>query len=179
MTDEKKRKNDAAQEKFMEIYEKYCRLMKYVALKKVIDESLAEDVVQNAFIKIFRFIDKFPETDSPKTRAFVVLIVENCCKDILKTEKRQKNKLLKIFDKSENVKIESVGEYTVESKFLASQMDKIPQKNRTVLMLKAYYDLTDKEIAEMMGISAAAVRKRLERARKQAKEILLEGSKHE
>lgn len=41
----------------------------------------------------------------------------------------------------------------------------LPEIYRTVLELRTYHDLSEKQIATALGISYAAVRKRLERAR--------------
>ena len=162
------------QEKFKIIYEKYCRLMKYIAVKNLDNETLAEDAVQNAFIKIFRFIDKIEETDSPKTRAFVVLITENCCKDIRKIENRQRLRQLKLVN--EGFKNREFDFQVIEEKEIAKQIDEIPNQYKTVLMLKFYYDLSYDEIGEILGITNQNVRKRLQRARKCAIEILKNGA---
>ena len=151
---------DNRQERFKEIYEKYCRLMKYIALKNLGDETLAEDAVQNAFIKVFRFIEKIEEIDSPKTRAFLVCITENCCKDISKIEYRQRIKQLKLFsekgDKKQILDIDAI-----EEKEFVEQLDKLPEQLRTVLMLRFYYEMSFDEIGQVLGITNQNVRKRL------------------
>ncbi len=166
---------DNRQERFKEIYEKYCRLMKYIALKNLGDETLAEDAVQNAFIKVFRFIEKIEEIDSPKTRAFLVCITENCCKDISKIEYRQRIKQLKLFsEKGYEKQILDID--AVEEKEFVGQLDKLPEQLRMVLMLRFYYEMSFDEIGEALGISNQNVRKRLGRARKYAIKILKKGA---
>ncbi len=48
------KKNDAKAQ--MQLYDKYCKVMYNVALKYVNKTDVAEDVVQEAFIKVFRKI---------------------------------------------------------------------------------------------------------------------------
>ncbi len=161
-------------EKFKQIYEQYGRLMKYIAIKTIGSQTLAEDAVQNAFIKILRFIDKIEDINSPKCRAFVVLATENCCKDIKKIEIRQKIKQIKLFSQGE--KSNGFDYESVEAKDFALKINEIPEKYKTVLMLRFYYDMSYDEIAEMLGTTNQNVRKRIERARKIAIQILNEGA---
>ena len=62
--------------KFEIVYEQYKNLMYYVAYRILREERDAEDAVHNAFVRIAEHIEKISEPVCPKTRAFVVLIVE-------------------------------------------------------------------------------------------------------
>ena len=62
--------------KFEIVYQQYKSLMYYVAYRILREERDAEDAVHNAFVRIAEHIDKISEPVCPKTRAFVVLIVE-------------------------------------------------------------------------------------------------------
>lgn len=42
--------------KFEDIYKKYGKLMKYVAYNILRDDSLAEDAVHNAFLKLMKYL---------------------------------------------------------------------------------------------------------------------------
>lgn len=162
------------QKRFNEIYEKYRRFIKYIAMNALNDEILAEDAVQNAFIKVFNFMDKIEEIDSSKTRAFIALITENCCKDIEKIEQRQKNKQLKLLDM--RLDVSEFDYQAIEDKEFISVLDQIPNQYKTVLMLKFYYDMSCSEMAEILGTNNQNVRKRLQRARKCTMEILKKGA---
>ncbi|HFL3113362.1 TPA: RNA polymerase sigma factor, partial [Clostridioides difficile] len=76
--------------KFEKIYEKYRQIMFYVANKILKDDHLAEDAVHNAFIRIIKNIDKIDEVDSPRTKAFIVIIVERIAIDFYRKRKREK-----------------------------------------------------------------------------------------
>lgn len=62
--------------KFEIVYQQYKSLMYYVAYRILREERDAEDAVHNAFVRIAEHIEKISEPVCPKTRAFVVLIVE-------------------------------------------------------------------------------------------------------
>ena len=50
----------------------------------------------------------------------------------------------------------------------------LPDIHRDILNLKIYYEYPDKEIADLLGISHQAVRKRLQRARMALEKLLKE-----
>ena len=59
------------------IYNQYKNLMLNRAYDILKDRGLAEDAVHNAFIRILKNLDKISEINCPKTKSFVVVIVEN------------------------------------------------------------------------------------------------------
>lgn len=71
------------QSKFEHIYKEYRKLMFRVALKYLKHEQDVEDAVHHAFVKIAENI-KDVEPVSPKTRQYVVTIVENRAMDVLR-----------------------------------------------------------------------------------------------
>ncbi|WP_343120639.1 RNA polymerase sigma factor, partial [Clostridioides difficile] len=54
------------------------------------DDHLSEDAVHNAFLRIIKNIDKIDEVDSPRTKAFIVIIVERIAIDFYRKRKREK-----------------------------------------------------------------------------------------
>lgn len=55
---------------------------------------------------------------------------------------------------------------------IRQQVDKLPQKYRTVMILSSLDELKNREIADILGISLEAVKMRLHRGRAMLKEIL-------
>ena len=76
--------------KFEEIYLKYKSLMFYAANKILHNEQDAEDAVHMAFIKIAENIKKIGVLDCPKTRSYIVTIVEHKAIDIYRKKSRHK-----------------------------------------------------------------------------------------
>lgn len=75
--------------KFEEIYKKYGKLMKYVAYNILRDDSLAEDAVHNAFLKLIKYLDRIEDVDCHKTKSFVVIVTESVSKDMYAKRKRE------------------------------------------------------------------------------------------
>ena len=160
-------------DKFEKIYYKYNRLMKYIAFNILNDEYLAEDATHEAFIKLTRYLKKIEEIDCPKTKSFIVIIIRSVSLDILKKEKCVK--VLNI-DEIKNIPtVEKDFLDAVNTEELVLAIKSLPDTYRDVIELKAYYELKDKEIADILRISLSAVKKRLQRARNALKENLKGG----
>ena len=150
-------------DKYEALYNKYCRLMKYIALKNLSNETLAEDAVQNAFIKLFRYCEKIDDLDSAKTRMLISVVTESESKDLLLKEKKYalRERKASLLD-GESMDVSNA---FIENSEVDERLSKLPEKYRTVLMLKTYYCFSDKEIAFLLNITNSNVRKRLQRAR--------------
>ena len=152
--------------KFEKLYEQYRHIMKNTALGFLHDEYLAEDAVHESFIKLTRHLDKVEEINSHKTAKYLVIIVENTCRDMLK-----KNGKIQIteFDDGymQSEEISTDFDFSkLEFEIILEKIKEMPDIYRDVMLLKFYNNLNDKEIADTLGISNSVVRKRLERAKK-------------
>ncbi len=123
----------------------------------------AEDIVQNVFLKLFRQQKPF-ESDAHIDRWLTVVCV-NESKNVLKSFFR-KNTVS--FDEAKDI-------YTFDSsenQDLFRALMSLPKKEREVVHLFYYEDLSIKEIASLLKISEASVGTRLHRSRKRLKEFL-------
>lgn len=77
------------QNKFEQVYLRYKNLMFYVAHRILNDAQEAEDAVHDAFVRIAEHIDQVGEPDCPKTRGFVVIIVERVALNRLERRRRR------------------------------------------------------------------------------------------
>lgn len=68
------------QQKFEFIYNRYKKLMFYIANKILGDTRDSEDTVHDAFLKIIEIIDDIKDVESPQTRSLIVTITENTCR---------------------------------------------------------------------------------------------------
>lgn len=160
--------------KLEKLYYEYKELMKHIALDILKDDGYADDAVHEAFIKLTRHLKGIDEIQCHKTKTFIVIIIRSVSFDMLDKEKRNKIYLLEdigeFADNTENIFEE------IEFKELVSLLGKLPEIYRDIIELKVYYELSDKEIADILGISNQAARKRLQRAREAFEKILMEWS---
>ena len=141
--------------KFEKIYEQYRLLMKYIALQ-----------VHDSFVKIIKHLDQVGDVYSHKTRSFIVIIVKNTAIDYIRKEKR--SSLVDDIDKVYDTRATAVsGNITddLSVREILAKLKELPEKYRDILELKVYHELSDKQIADILNLSHAAARKRLQRAR--------------
>lgn len=155
--------NEEDRSKFEKLYYDYRKLMKHIATEMLHDEFLAEDAVHEAFIKLTRHIKGVDESDSHKTKAFIVIIIKSVCLDMLRKDKQDKSFGLEEIDRMGYVDDDSFKKIEVEDVY--SVISSLSDTYREIIELKVVHDLSDKEIADVLSISNAAVRKRLQRAR--------------
>lgn len=117
----------------------------------------AEDAVQNTFLRYYRKAPAFSSEEHE--RAWVIRCAINCAKSLCTARNRHHHEPL------ENCHA------AAPSGGLPELLWYLPIKDRAVLQLKYVEGYTSEEIAQLLGGSAAAVRKRIERAKKRAEEI--------
>lgn len=149
--------------KFTQLYEQYGKLMIYVAREKLHDPYLTEDAVHNAFIKLTRYLNNIDEVNCHKTKRFVVLVTESVAIDMLRKDKHHPKDSYE--ELSPIIPYEEDALDKVAARELMDMIAQLPEKYRVVLELRAYHGLNEKQSADLLGISYAATRKRLERAR--------------
>lgn len=149
--------------KFTQLYEKYGRLMKYIARLRMKDDYLAEDAMHNAFIKLTRYLNTIDEVDCHKTKRFVVLVIESVITDMQRKNKHDPRDSYEELEPTVGYETDMLDGVAVQE--LMNMIAELPENYRTVLELRAYHELGEKQIADILGIGYAAVRKRLERAR--------------
>lgn len=159
--------------KFELLYEKYRKLMFYIANKILNDTYLAEDAVHHAFIRIIENLDKIKEVDCHKTKSFVVTIVRNHSINVY--HQRKRHPLIPI-EEIECSFAEDLYQGLDEQDILVATVLKLPIIYKEVLTLKYVQEYSNIEIAQILGITEVTVRKRLERSKSKMKQILKEGT---
>lgn len=159
-------------DKIEEIYHQYKKLIKYLALTKLQNEELAEEVVHEVMLAVIDNIKKLQNRETEKIKSFIYVATRNICIDILRKELRRK--VENIDDLPLHIKGSGDPQESLNEKIVIDCVAEMPPVYRDILELTAYYGLTSKESAKVLGISPAAARKRLERARTIVREKLAE-----
>lgn len=163
-------------DKFEELYYRYKDLMYYVAFGILKDTHLSEDAVQAAFIKIINNLNKLDMDNCHKTKAFVVIVVENVAKSMYSKRKKQ---YAVSFDEIEYEIADNAHDLNdlinkLDVAEIVSKIKLLSETDRNILTLKYIYDLSNKEIADILDIKGTTMRKRLERARQRLSTLLRE-----
>lgn len=160
--------------KMEQIWEKYYGLMLYEAKKYFSTHASAEDAVSEACIKIFRNIDKIQEISSYQTRAYIVSIVRTTSIDALRKMSRTKEDADEvpeyICDSSPGILESIISKEGYES--IKAAIEALPEQLRDVVYLSLVHNYSHGDIAKMLGISQAASKMRLLRAKKEIRKAL-------
>jgi len=134
----------------------------------------AEDVVQEAYLRAFKFFSGY---QGGEARAWVLKIVRNTSYSFL--EKSRPAELAEEFDET----IHTVGAtqpgaeaallQSADSRMLREALDELPVNFREVLVLRELEGMSYKEIAEVMDVPIGTVMSGLARGRVQLRERLL------
>lgn len=150
------------------LYYRYRNLMYKVSYSILQDKYLAEDAINEAFIRIIKNLHKIDEEDCPKTRNFLVIICRNVSINIYNL--RNKIKEYEYLEElAEDANVIDPEEVVINKECLgrmAKAISELDDKYRDVLILRRVYDMSAEEVAGMLGITADNVRKRLQRAKK-------------
>lgn len=152
------------------LYEQYCDGMLCIAMRYLKQKDVAEDAVQEAFIKAFKNIAKFDGSTS--FGAWIKRFVINQSIDFYRQKKYHveldKHSLEMVEDSSHTWEVEDY----ITSEDVQFCIDKIPEKQATVLKLYLLEGYDHEEIADILQINATNSRILLHRGKKLLKEQL-------
>ncbi|KZE69108.1 RNA polymerase subunit sigma [Fictibacillus phosphorivorans] len=165
------------EELLMWLMKEYGRSLVRLAFTYVKQEQLAEDIVQDVFVKCFKHLDTFREDSSYKTWLYKITI--NGCKDVLKSW-NFKNIIISNFA---GFQIHSSNEKSPEEKFLdyeennriSTMVVSLPVKMREVIIFYYYEDMTIEQIADLLNANQNTVKSRLQRGKQQLRKKLERG----
>lgn len=153
-------------EAFARLVDRYQQRVFWVARGMLGNDEDARDAAQEAFIRVFRSLDRFDLR--LKFYTWLYQIVVNLCIDVLRKQvKRRGVSLEQVGDVASGDNGSSV--VGLESSELRQRvyrvLDELPPKYRTVMVLSDLEGIGAKDIAHMTGTTHATVRWRHHRAR--------------
>ena len=161
-------------ELLIDYYTQYRYTMLHVAQSILHDQGLAEDAVQEAFIRLAKNVKKI-RPDPKQARAFLVTIVKNVSIDILK--QRTATSALSLDqladeagDPADPVSVEETVIHKDEMEAAVQMVMSLPIKYSTVFLLRYKHDLDHRTIARVLNLPEATVRKQLQRAKERITE---------
>lgn len=165
------------EELLMWLMEEYGRSLVRLAYTYVKQEQLAEDIVQDVFVKCYKNIDTFRQDSSYKTWLYKITI--NGCKDVLKSW-NFKNIMISSFV---GIQVQSSNERSPEEKFLdyeenthiSNMIISLPIKMREVIIFYYYEEMKIEHIAELLNTNQNTVKSRLLRGKQQLRKKLERG----
>jgi RNA polymerase sigma-70 factor (ECF subfamily) len=159
---------------FAVLYDRHARQLYRYVFRRV-GREVAEDVVAEAFLAAFRGLDRY-DISRPDARAWLFGIVTKQLARYHRTERARYRALARAASEPAVIEFaERVDGYVSAAAAgpgLASALARLARRDRDVLLLVAWGELTYEEVAAVLSIPVGTVRSRLNRARRRMRDML-------
>lgn len=157
-------------EAFRALWERHYRLAYSVIYRHIGVQTAAEDLVQEAFLRVYRNAAKWEPTAKFSTWFFT--IVSNLCLNYKRDRARDKMRLLSAEEGAnplENLAEAPPGDDSDDrqhkSALIRAALDELPDNQRMALILSKYENKSYEEIAKILDTTEGAVKSMAARAR--------------
>ncbi len=154
------------QQRFCELVEQHQAALLRMCYVMLRDHALAQDAVQETFLKAYQAMEQFRGDCTEKT--WLMQIAMNTCRDMLRRAwyRRVDRRIT-----PEELPEAAVPFEAADDSILCTIM-RLPRKEKEVLLLYFYQDMTLEEIGRSLGLSASTISTRLKRAKKKLRAVL-------
>ncbi len=172
------------QDAFDIIVKNYQSMVFNIAYRFLNDYAEAEELTQEVFLRVFRFLPKFKGKSSLKTWIYRITVNSALNRNQWLKRRKQNRKIsidtpLKDDDKPMKENLESV-EKNPEGTTLNSELQKqiqesivkLPEKLRVAVILRDVEGLSYTDIADSLGVNIGTVKSRIARARTMLRDLL-------
>jgi RNA polymerase sigma factor (sigma-70 family) len=135
------------------------------------DAELASDLLQETFLKVFRFWNKDSSVSS--ARAWVFQVARNTWIDSWRSSSKEGQRVLSLEENEERLVCNrALPEERLERRsFLKQWLKGLTSEQRQVVWLRLFRGLSDEEISKRLELSVSAVKSLLFRARQQSLQL--------
>lgn len=158
--------NAAREELFCQLVERYQSSLLRMCCVYLKDNALAEDAVQETFVKAYRNLTTFRGESSEKTWLFRIGM--NVCRDM------RRGRWFRYVDlrvTPDTLPIPA-GEAEEDYEELAQAIVLLPDKYKEVILLHYYQNMNVRETAQALGLAPSSVSNRLKKAHARLKSLL-------
>lgn len=167
---------------FSELYDRYRDKLVHFIARKTGDRDRAEDLVQEAFIRVTRHLHRFDQ--SKKFSTWIYTICSNLSKNELRN--RSRNPLV-LFQKltthwepehrplqfeDSSMRPDHLYRQRYLQEIVEKTVEELPEHHRLVFKLRELEGKSYEEIAEITGVNLGTVKSRLNRARNNFAQII-------
>lgn len=167
-------------EDFRLIIERYQQKLFYYVLKYIADQDKAEDIVQEAFIKMYINLKSFNKNRVFSPWAYRIThneMINFIRKNRSNVSLEENNWLINLVDP--RVDLAKEIDTKIEKKTLYEKLNLLPIKHREILTLYYLEEQGYKEIATILEIPKATVGTRIRRAKRKLRRLFAKEANHE
>jgi len=139
-------------------------------IKQVKNKDAAQDVIQDVFLKFYSKIDTLKNKD--KVTSWIFQITRNSISDYYR--KKKKHTTIEDLTQPQIAELSDVDESKEFALCVSAMLDTLPTKYKEALTLVEIEGNSQKELAELLGISYTGAKSRVQRGRIKLKELLLQ-----
>ncbi|ALC85455.1 MULTISPECIES: RNA polymerase sigma factor [Bacillaceae] len=156
---------------YTHIINKYKNLLYATILRMTKNPQIAQDLVQESFIKVYHQLGKYDNKGSFSSWIYRVTI--NHCMD----EFRKKSYQMKQVEIDEERVVDSIHPEVIllkkeKSRQLERLISTLPEDERMIILLRYVNELSYEEISELVEVPLSGVRNKLHRAKKKMRETV-------
>jgi len=150
------------------LYDNYSSKLYGIALHITQKQDIAEDVLQETFIKVFKYIDKFDES-----RGTLFTWMLNICRNgaIDKIRYGKESRKIQFDSLLVDIATDENPEVKRANAELWEVLDKLNDEHSEILKLSYYYGYTHGEISEKLGIPLGTVKSKIRIALRELRKI--------
>jgi len=152
------------------IWLRFADKLKAFIVASVHDKALADDILQEVFIKIHAHIDKL--SDETKIQPWIYQIARNAIADHFRAQNKQKAGLVNWAEEDQTPASDNLMHEAVSD--MIKMMDELPPENCEALCLTELEGLSQKAYAEKAGINYSTAKSRVQRSRKMLRDMLMQ-----
>ena len=148
------------------LYDTHIRYLTAVCSRYIADDEDVREVLQESFTKILTSIGKFEYRGENSLRAWMTRIVVNEALGLLR--RRSNGRMVELDDGDRDLPEEEESDdslHDVPMPVIMNMIRRLPEGYRTVFNLYVFGDLSQNEIAKMLGIEPKSVSSQFARAK--------------
>lgn len=163
---------------FVGLYNRFKSPVYAFCYKMLLNRELAQDVMQETFLRVYENRDRLMKTASFKSWLFT--IARNQCLNHIRQGGRQVNLEPAVMERTASPETPFTRmDKSEQVKYVSDFLGMLKPEYREVLVLREYQNLTYEEIAAVTRNTLSSVKSRLFKARKKLAEVMTENMKDE
>ena len=164
-----------------DIYLRNRSLMLKVAWEYTREPSEVDDIVSDSCIALIRHLEDLKDMDAGGQRAYIAATVKHKAIDFCRKKTREEGRSADMDTDQLSPPVSFERRITVQAEIdmVKTTLLSLPKRERETLTMKFFEHRSDREIAEVLGVSESSVRRYIMRGRNHLKAALYEGEETE
>jgi RNA polymerase sigma-70 factor (ECF subfamily) len=158
-------------EEFKRLYLPFRQKLYRIAYRLLENSFDAEDIVQDAYAKLWSKRDELPEIE--KRESYCCVLVRNLCLDFMRARRERFRFPIEEMGIADDRQFAEQIEMKNELEYIKILLNRLPEQQKNVMKLKLYGEYSNEEIEKITGLSDAHVRVLLSRGRKKIRDLFI------